>query len=254
VRPWLLRRPELGQYEIGMYEKLMGELMQEDPGAFTNFVRVQPAMFHELMERVGERIRKYDTHYRKALEPGLRLSIALRFYASGDSYKSLMYGFRVSDSTISLIMRQVSEAIIAELAEEVLVCPTTEEEWREVALQFKLRWQFLHCLGALDGKHIAIKCPHSGGSLYFNYKGFHSLILFALVDADYKFLWVDVGANGATSDAQLFEQCELRQTIEDGSINFPAPDPLPGDDKDMDYFIIGDDAFPLRQWLMKPYG
>ena len=70
---------------------------------------------------------------------------------------SLMYGFRVSDSTISIIIRQVSEAIIDELAEEVLAPPTTEEEWKEVALQFKLRWQFLHTLGALDGKHIAIQ-------------------------------------------------------------------------------------------------
>jgi len=160
VRPWLLRRPQQGQYE-----QLMGELLEEDHPAFSNFIRLDPAMFRELMEKVGDRITKNDTWYRKALVPGLKISITLRFYATGDSYRSLMYGFRVSDSAISILIREVSEAIIAELSPEVLLCPTTPQEWKEVALQFKNRWQFQHCLGELDGKHIAIKCPNQGGSL-----------------------------------------------------------------------------------------
>ncbi len=57
----------------------------------------------------------------------------------------------------------------------------------------------------MDGKHIAIKCPRGGGSLYFNYKKFHSIVLMALVDTDYKFIWIDVGANGSASDAQIFQ-------------------------------------------------
>jgi hypothetical protein len=45
----------------------------------------------------------------------------------------------------------------------------------------------------MDGKHIAVKCPANSGSNFYNYKNFFNLFLFAIVDADYKFLYVDVG-------------------------------------------------------------
>ncbi|MEW8542127.1 MAG: hypothetical protein AB2693_01215, partial [Candidatus Thiodiazotropha sp.] len=121
------------------YERFMVELRDEDMLAFRNFLRVEPTMFNELLNRLGERITKKDIWYRKALDAGLKLAITLRFLATGDSYHSLMYGFRVSHSTISLIVRDVCEAIIEEFAEEVVHCPTTPEEWKVIADQFGAR-------------------------------------------------------------------------------------------------------------------
>jgi len=76
-----------------------------------------------------------------------------------------------------------------------------------------------------------------------------------LVDADYKFIWVDIGAQGSASDAQIWNECELKDAIKAGTIRFPDADPLPGDDNEhtMPYFVIGDDAFALRTWLMKSF-
>ncbi len=62
-----------------------------------------------------------------------------------------------------------------------------------------------HAIGAIDGKHVPIKCPKKSGSLFYNYNGFYSIILLALEDGDYKFLWLDVGQNGSSSDAQIFK-------------------------------------------------
>jgi len=247
-REWIVRRPE-----FGAYDNLMQELRLEDEPAFRNFVRMDPRLFQEILDRVGPRIAKRDTKWRKAIQPGMRLAITLRYLATGNDYLTMMYFFRVASNTICLIIRQVCDALVEEFGQEVIAAPTTPEEWQPIADQFSQRWQFHHCLGALDGKHIAIKKPNNAGSVYYNYKGFHSIILFALVDADYKFVWIEVGNNGASSDAQIWNRCSLKKYIVDGRIGFPAPTPLPGDDQDMPYFLIGDDAFALETFLMKPF-
>ena len=144
VRPWLSARRRL---ELGHYHRLIRELNMEDTISFFNYLRMQPAMFDEILNRVGPRT----------------------------------------------------------------------------------------------------------GSLYHNYKGFFSLALMALVDVhQYKFLWIDCGGVGSMSDAQIFNESELKTCLIDGSISFPVPTNLPNDDQPTPYFIIGDDAFGLRTFLMKP--
>ena len=119
--------------------------------------------------------------------------------------------------------------------------------------RFRNRWNVPHAVGALDGKHIAIKKPKRSGSEYFNYKGYFSLVLLALVDADYKFLWVNAGASGSSSDAQIFNRSKLKRRIENGTLRLPPPEPLGPGGPDLHYFLLGNDAFALMPWLFKPY-
>jgi len=250
IRPWLRADQRL---QFGHFSRLMEDLRVEDVKSFKNFLRLEPQMFDELVERVGPRIWRQDTTYRKALTPGLKMAITLRYLASGDSYMSLMYNFRVPINTISIFVPEVCEAIQNEYAKDVIQCPSTPAEWRNISARFASRWNFQNCVGALDGKHIALACPAKSGSIYYNYKKYFSIILMALVDADYKFTWVDVGSDGSSGDAQVFNNSEVKHAIENNTIGFPDPEPLSGDDKPIPHFIVGDDAFALQTWLMKPY-
>ena len=134
-----------------------------------------------------------------------------------------------------------------------MTCPTIAEGWRELSEQFMEKWNFQHTCGARHGKHVACKAHPNSGSVYYNYKGFYSTVLVALVDADCKFLRADAGSPGASSDVQSYNESELKEMAEDGPIGFPAPDPLPNDYKDVPYFFVVDDAFGLRKHIMKPY-
>lgn len=80
VRQWIVKKPE-----HGLYDKLMVEIRNEDPRAFQHFVRMPPAMFDEVVQRLTPRLTKQDTNYRVSLEPGLKVVITLRHLASGNT-------------------------------------------------------------------------------------------------------------------------------------------------------------------------
>ena len=81
--------------------------------------------------------------------------------------------------------------------------------------------------------------------------------MLALMDADYKFIWADVGHYGSNLNSQLFLDCDLQQHLEAGILGIPPAEALVGDTtpdrKDVPYFIVDDDAFPLPNCLMKLY-
>lgn len=136
------------------------------------------------------------------------------------------------------------------LRDEHLPVPT-EEMWRSTGRRFLERWNFPN--GAMDGKHIYIQAPANSGSLYFNYKGTFSVGLLALVDADYRFLVVDVGSYGSNSDGGIF--AELGKALRDGTLNVPPPSELPGAPElgKVNHVIVADEAFPLKPYHLRPY-
>ena len=191
--------------------------------------------------------------YHHPLEPGLKIVITLRFLATGNSFQSMEFNWRSAHNTIGKFVPEVCDTIVEEYIGEVFCTPTTTDGWLEIAKGFQERWNFPHACGAPDGKHVAIRKPKQSGSIYYNYKGFLSIVILVLCDANYKAIWAHVGYPGSESDCGIYNDSPMFQGIQDGTINLPPPEPLPNDNEDTPYFFIGDDAFPLRQHMLKPY-
>jgi len=109
--------------------------------------------------------------------------ICFRFLATGDSYKTIAFSYRLGHSTVQNIVLEVCNAINNNLLSEFIPTPN-QCDWKKIAKDFWTMWNFPNCLGALDGKHVVIESPAKSGSLYFNYKKTFSIVLLALVDAN----------------------------------------------------------------------
>ena len=175
-----------------------------------------------------------------------------RFLATGDSYITIAASFRTHESTLCKIVPETCDAIWRNLQPKVLPTPIAKS-WKEIVKDFYHFWQFPNCIGALDGKHMVIQAPALSGSLYYNYKNTHSIVMLAVAHAQYKFVYVDVGAYGRQSDGSVFSNSSLNQSLLSNTINLPPPFNLPNTELTLPYVFVGDEAFPLTPNLIRPF-
>nr|XP_012234570.1 PREDICTED: uncharacterized protein LOC105679237 [Linepithema humile] len=102
---------------------------------------------------------------------------------------SISFAFRVGLNTVSKIISETCTAIWDVLSDQE---------------EFETLWNFPHCIGAIDEKHIELQAPPHSGSTFYNYKGTHSIVLLAVADANCCFTIVDIGAEGRRSDGGIF--------------------------------------------------
>ena len=98
-----------------------------------------------------------------------------------------------------------------------------------------------------------MKCPVNSGSYYFNYKGSFSVALLALVDADCKFRYIDVGYNDRICNGDVFRNSSLSKALEKNFLNFPQPRVMADGRITLPYTVVANGAFPLKPFIMKSY-
>ncbi|KAL1486821.1 hypothetical protein MTO96_046804, partial [Rhipicephalus appendiculatus] len=169
------------------------------------------------------------------------------YLASGNSYQSLSYSFRVGKSMISGLVPKVCKAIWKVLQPRVFPV-LTRECLVAVAEEFSRRWNFPNCVVAIDGKHNHLDAPPNFGSLIFNYKQGFSVNLVASCDLTSVYM----GCYGSESDG-VFLQDQVWVGLSTKATNPPAPTDLPFGGQELPYVLLADDVFPLKPNLMKPY-
>lgn len=210
-------------------EQTFYDLLYEPSAEFDNFCCMTYTDFEMLLSKISPLITKQDTSFRKAIPAKYRLAIALRYLASGDSFSSLHQLFKVSVQAISKIVREVCKAI-NEVFKDELKMPTTGDEWLSIERDY--RSKFPHCVGSLDAKRIVIGTPHTENQ---DRKKPSSIVLMALIDSNYRFIFAEVGFHVKQNDGDFFNNSLLWQKISNNDINFPTPCPLPGSNEDVPY-------------------
>ncbi|CAN8013038.1 unnamed protein product, partial [Ixodes pacificus] len=225
------------------------------PDEYRRLLRVSDEQFLQLLARVGPRIKRQDTVMRRAITPATRLQVTLRYLATGESHHPLSRQFRLGHSSVNDLIAETCTALYEELKTNCLQTPKTEDDWQAVIKGFRENWQYPNCVGAMDGKHVRITRPPKSGYIYYNYLKTYSIVLFAVVDANYRFIYIDVGAPGSKGDAGVWQTTPLQRAISNNTVNLPkavkvatAPDLL------LPPVFVADDAFPIGRNIMKPFG
>uniref|UniRef100_A0A1B0DR53 Uncharacterized protein n=1 Tax=Phlebotomus papatasi TaxID=29031 RepID=A0A1B0DR53_PHLPP len=234
--------------QFGFWETFIPDLKKQAV-KFKAYTRMSNKQFDFLAKKIRPLIEKNDS-FRVPIPPDCRLLITLRHLASGDAFPTLYAEYRVGISTICGIVNEVSEAIWSVFSNQYIVWPINLEV---VAEKFASLHNFPHCCGAVDGKHIRIQKPPGSGGTYYNFKGYHSIVLMGICDAVCDFIYVSVGSFGSQSDSSVFAWSDIGTAFYNDDIVWPASKALPNSDTEFNYFLIGDAAYPLSKHFLRPY-
>nr|XP_022908174.1 putative nuclease HARBI1 [Onthophagus taurus] len=228
AKKWLLERNSFS------HMSLLTEIATNEPQDYRNYLRMNEQCFEDLLERVYNLLEKKNTNMRESI-----------------SVKECLI---ISAQTLGRIVPETCTAIFDVLRDDFLKFPCNASDWMNIAEDFKTYWQVENCVGAIDGRHIDIRQPPGSGSYFFNYKGFNSVVLLAVVNANYEFIYVNCGTSGRVSDGGVLMETDFGELLENKKLNLHSPTNFPDNtDICLPFTFLGDEAFPLKENLMKPY-
>ncbi|XP_055839179.1 uncharacterized protein LOC129907133 isoform X1 [Episyrphus balteatus] len=225
------------------------EVMQNNNEHFKQHFRMSRDTFEVLCNEVRN-LEKHDTRYRKSIPLRKRVAIAIYTLGSSAEYRTISALFGVGISTVYIILKTFCKEAWRVLHPKYLCAyPLTSDIIKENVDGFQ-KLGFPQCFGAIDGCHIEIQPPSQDAVDYYNYKGWYSMVLLAIVDYRYRFLYINVGSPGRCNDSQIFENSYVKEQHQQPILKEMSKN-LCG--VDIPVLLLGDSAFRLSEYLMKPY-
>ena len=188
-----------------------------DDSRFYETFRMTRATFYHILSKISDQIqKKFVTE--EPIPPDFRLAITIFRLSRGDYLFTTGKMCGLQKSTVCMIVNESYSVIINTFWDESVKkhFPISEDEIRHVIGKFGAEWQFPYTFAAVDGSHLPIKCPNGGAQAmkqYFNFKGFYSIVLMALADAEYRFIWASVGAPGNIHNSTLLQSTDIWRKI-----------------------------------------
>lgn len=212
--------------------------------------RMSRETFQYICRRLKPALEKMDTNYRIAVPLQKRVAVALWKLATNAEYRSVSHLFGVGISTACDCLKEFCSSVEEILLPEIIQMPNAEK-LKELALYFDQKWGLPQCVGAIDGSHIPIMAPREYHTEFFNRKGWYSIVLQAVVDGRGLFWNIFVGKPGSLHDARVLRLSALWELAETGKLFSHQQKNIGG--QDVGHYILGDAAYPLTSWLMKPF-
>ena len=142
--------------------------------------------FQFLIEELNPKLGSQDTKMRKAVEVEKKVGLFLYFIASTASYRTLCNLFGLSRGFVCICIRKVAAAVLRKLKPKYLSIAKGDELARMIA-NYKEKWGFSMCAEAIDG---TVSTPQQNHASYNNRKSHHSIVMQALADSNYLFLFL----------------------------------------------------------------
>ena len=223
---------------------------------FKKTFRMSRETFRFILGQIKHRlVRKTITE--EPISPACRLAIGFYRFSRGDYFYTIAEMTGLGVSTVCTIVNEVAVAIVNNMWEQSVnrYMPKCEEDFKSKILDMEELWQFPFCWSAIDGCHIPIRCPSGGAEArkeYHNFKNFYSVVAMALVDSYYRFIWVSCGFPGNSHDSIILQSTQLWKDITENDL-VPSIGQEVSKNVIVQPLILGDSAFPLCPWMMKPY-
>ncbi|XP_072039667.1 uncharacterized protein [Amphiura filiformis] len=211
--------------------------------------RVKRSTFDFITRSLGDRIRKRDTSFRKAISVEKRVAVTLWRLSTNAEYRTIGHLFGIGRNTACVIVRNVCKAIKDILTPRFITIPRGQR-LLEVIDGFENRG-FPHCVGAIDGTHIPIIAPTKDPADFYNRKGWHSIIVQAVCDHEFRFTNLYIGFPGKAHDARVLKNSQLYEHACNGQLFPHRTRNIEG--VEVPLYLVGDPAYPLLPWLMKAY-
>ena len=239
---WVIPRPEIGWFEVILQDERQSRYWKEH-------FRMQKPTFLRLVENVEPEISKRDTVFRHAISPAKRVAIALWRLAGGASFRTIGTHFDVGKSTCVTITKEFCKAL-NRLAINYIKFPSNGDETARAIALFQDESKIPQAVGAIDGTHIEIIAPDQPFD-YFDRHHRYSVTMQAVVGENLMFLDTAIGYPGSMHDARILRASNIFTKAENGEILKEPAITLNG--VKVRPLLLGDGAYPLLPWLLKPY-
>ncbi|XP_013383945.1 protein ANTAGONIST OF LIKE HETEROCHROMATIN PROTEIN 1-like [Lingula anatina] len=213
--------------------------------------RMSQGTFRLLCDRLRPQLQRQNTIMRQAISVELQVAVAIWVLGSNSEYRVISQLFGIGKSTLCRIVHDFCTAVVRMMKEDYIVFPKGEE-LRRVVESYKAKWGFPCAAGAIDGTHIPILAPSKNPNDYYNRKGWHSVILQAVVNDRYEITDIYAGWPGRVHDARVFSNSGIFRSGLDGTI-FNTMPTVEVEGHPTPTVLLGDPAYPLLPWLMKPF-